>query len=69
MDQAVAAETVKEQRLMHWVKAHGDAILRTCFVYLSNLQDAEGAMPIIFPLDKPGRHLYTLGRQASTVRR
>jgi len=48
MSYAVAAETVKEQRFMQWVKAYSDAILRTCFVYLSNVQDAEDAMQDTF---------------------
>jgi len=43
MNKTVAAETVREQRLMQWMQAYGDAILRTCFVYLSNVQDAEDA--------------------------
>lgn len=48
MSNAVAAETVKEQRFMQWVQAYGDAILRICFVYLSNRQDAEDAMQDTF---------------------
>lgn len=48
MKDAVAAETVKEQRFMEWVKTYGDTILRTCFVYLSNLHDAEDAMQDTF---------------------
>ena len=48
MSNAVAAETVKDRRFMLWVKAYSDAILRTCFVYLSNVQDAEDAMQDTF---------------------
>lgn len=42
------AEAVREQRFSHWVNAYGNAILRTCFVYLSNRQDAEDAMQDTF---------------------
>lgn len=48
MSYTVAAETVKEQRFVQWVKTYGDAILRTCFVYLMNVQDAEDAMQDTF---------------------
>ncbi len=48
MSRAVAAETVREQRFMLWVETYSDAILRTCFVYLSNVQDAEDAMQDTF---------------------
>jgi RNA polymerase sigma-70 factor (ECF subfamily) len=48
MSDTVAAETVREQRFMEWVKAYGDVILRTCFVYLSNVHDAEDAMQDTF---------------------
>lgn len=48
MSYTVAAETVKEQRFMQWVQTYGDAILRTCFVYLMNVQDAEDAMQDTF---------------------
>ena len=48
MPNALAAERVREQRFMAWVEAHGNAILRTCFVYLSNVQDAEDAMQDTF---------------------
>ncbi|MGI6671990.1 MAG: sigma-70 family RNA polymerase sigma factor [Christensenellales bacterium] len=44
----VAAETVREQRMRRWVQAYGDAILRTCYVYLSNRTDAEDAMQDTF---------------------
>jgi RNA polymerase sigma-70 factor (ECF subfamily) len=43
MNNTVAAETVREQRFMEWMKTYGDVILRTCFVYLSNVHDAEDA--------------------------
>lgn len=48
MSNTVAAETVREQRFMEWVKTYGDVILRTCFVYLSNVHDAEDAMQDTF---------------------
>lgn len=48
MSSAVAAETVRQQRFMQWVETYSDAILRTCFVYLSNVQDAEDAMQDTF---------------------
>ena len=48
MNRAVAAETVREKRFNQWVQDHGDAILRTCFVYLSNASDAEDAMQDTF---------------------
>ncbi len=41
-------EAAREQRFMAWVQSYGDAILRTCFVYLSNRQDAEDAMQDTF---------------------
>lgn len=44
MSDTVAAEVLKEQQFMQWIKAYGDAILRTCFVYLMNVHDAEDAM-------------------------
>lgn len=48
MSHAAAAQAVREQRFLQWVQAYGDAILRTCFVYLSNMQDAEDAMQDTF---------------------
>ncbi|MBQ8556544.1 MAG: sigma-70 family RNA polymerase sigma factor [Clostridia bacterium] len=38
----------REQRLEGWVRAHGTAILRTCFVCLSDAREAEDAMQETF---------------------
>ena len=43
MNNTVAAETVREQRFIEWMKTYGDIILRTCFVYSFNVHDAEDA--------------------------
>lgn len=48
MEHTVAAETVQEKRFQTWVQTYGDAVLRTCFVYLSNASDAEDAMQDTF---------------------
>lgn len=41
-------EMTREERLMAWMQQHGQAILRTCFVYLGNRQEAEDAMQDTF---------------------
>ena len=43
MDRTAAAEAVKARRLEGWVLDHGAAILRTCFLYLSDRSLAEDA--------------------------
>lgn len=43
MDRAAAAEAAREKRLEGWVMAYGSAILRTCFLYLSDRSLAEDA--------------------------
>lgn len=48
MPDTVAAETVRDQRFLRWVQEYKDAILRTCYVYLSHQQDAEDAMQDTF---------------------
>lgn len=41
-------EVSRQQRMKRWVQTYGDVILRTCYMYLSNLQDAEDAMQDTF---------------------
>lgn len=48
MNEAFVSDTLREQRFMQWVQTYGGAILRTCFVYLSNHADAEDAMQETF---------------------
>lgn len=48
MDSNLAPGILREQRFTQWVQEYGDAILRTCFVYLSNYADAEDAMQDTF---------------------
>jgi RNA polymerase sigma-70 factor (ECF subfamily) len=39
---------IREQRLEQWITQYGNAILRTCFVYLSDAGQAEDAMQDTF---------------------
>ena len=41
-------DKAREQRFIGWVEEHGQAILRTCYVYLKNRQEAEDAMQDTF---------------------
>jgi RNA polymerase sigma-70 factor (ECF subfamily) len=43
MDNAAAQRAEREQRLERWIALYGDAILRTCFVYLSDSAQAQDA--------------------------
>lgn len=41
-------EMTREERLMDWMERYSQAILRACFVYLGNRQEAEDAMQDTF---------------------
>ncbi|MBR1586382.1 MAG: sigma-70 family RNA polymerase sigma factor [Clostridia bacterium] len=43
MDRAMAPGGIREQRLSGWIEAYSDAILRTCYLYLSDRGQAEDA--------------------------
>ena len=38
-------QSPNERRLEDWMRTYGTAILRTCFVILSDAREAEDAMP------------------------
>lgn len=48
MSSAAVPGTAREQRLEQWITQYGNAILRTCFVYLSDAGQAEDAMQDTF---------------------
>lgn len=41
-------DTAREQILEEWIRKYGDSILRTCFVCLSDVREAEDAMQETF---------------------
>ena len=44
MERAVVPSMDREERLRCWIDAYSDAILRTCFLYLSDQAQAEDAL-------------------------
>ena len=44
MEHAVVPSMSREQKLSEWIEMYSDAILKTCYLYLSDLQQAEDAM-------------------------
>ncbi len=44
MEHAEVSGMDREQRLAEWIEEYSDSILRTCFLYLSDLGQAEDAM-------------------------
>lgn len=48
MGNAEVPGVVRQQRLEQWITEYGDAILRTCYVYLSDAAQAEDAMQDTF---------------------
>ena len=48
MDHAVVPSAVRERELEQWITQYADAILRTCFVYLHDVGQAEDAMQDTF---------------------
>ena len=44
MDCAVVPGMNREERLNQWIETYSDAILRTCFLYLSDQAQAEDAL-------------------------
>lgn len=44
MERAVVPSMNREERLNQWVESYSDAILRTCFLYLSDQTQAEDAL-------------------------
>lgn len=48
MAMAVVNQRAREERLEQWVAQYGNAVLRTCFAYLSNAALAEDAMQDTF---------------------
>lgn len=47
-DNAVVPPVARRQLLEEWITQYGDAILRTCFIYLSDAAQAEDAMQDTF---------------------
>ena len=43
MERAVVPGMIREQRLNQWIENYSDSILRTCFLYLSDQNQAEDA--------------------------
>lgn len=48
MGNTTVSTATREQRLEQWIALYGDAVLRTCFVYLSDTGQAEDAMQDVF---------------------
>lgn len=44
MERAVVPSMEREKRLKRWIETYSDAILRTCFLYLSDQAQAEDAL-------------------------
>ena len=44
MEHAAVPSMSREQKLSEWIEMYSDAILKTCYLYLSDLQQAEDAM-------------------------
>ena len=44
MEHAAVSGMSREQMLSEWIDQYSDAILKTCYLYLSDLQQAEDAM-------------------------
>ena len=44
MEHAAVPGMTREERLRHWIDAYSDAILRTCFLYLSDQSQAEDVL-------------------------
>ncbi len=58
-------DKAREQRFIGWVEEHGQVILRTCYVYLKNRQEAEDAMQDTFLKAWKARDSYDSARGAS----
>ena len=43
MERAAVPSMIREQRLNQWIEDYSDSILRTCFLYLSDQNQAEDA--------------------------
>lgn len=44
MEHAAVPSMNREKKLSEWIEMYADAILKTCYLYLSDLQQAEDAM-------------------------
>ena len=44
MEHAVVPGMTREQKLSEWIEQYSDSILRTCYLYLSDMQMAEDAL-------------------------
>ena len=44
MEHAVVPGMTREQKLSEWIEQYSDPILRTCYLYLSDMQMAEDAL-------------------------
>ena len=61
MENAAVSGAIQKMRLEQWIAEYSDAILRICFVYLRDRQQAEDAMQDTFL--KAWKHMAQLGRQ------